>query len=63
MGENGSVVIGGFAVNKMQTWAFEDVQEGDDDVLDKIVKSSGVTKKDNVIEIPQQMFFCFSGQI
>ncbi len=35
LGEKGSVVIGGFAVNKMQTWAFENSQKGDDEVLDK----------------------------
>lgn len=35
LGEKGSVVIAGFAVNKMQTWSFEDEQKGDDEVLDK----------------------------
>lgn len=35
LGEKGSVVIGGFAVNEMLTWAFEDEQEGDDEVLKK----------------------------
>ena len=35
LGEKGSVVIGGFAVNQMQSWAFEEAQEGDDEVLDK----------------------------
>ena len=35
LGEKGSVVVGGFAVNQMQTWAFEDVLEGDDEVLEK----------------------------
>ncbi len=35
LGEKGSVVVGGFAVNKMQSWAFEEVQEGDDEVLEK----------------------------
>ena len=35
LGEKGSVVISGFAVNKMQTWAFEQEEEGDEDVLDK----------------------------
>lgn len=35
LGEQGSVVISGFAVNKMQTWSFEQKQEGDDEVLDK----------------------------
>ena len=33
LGEKGSVVIGGFAVNKMECWAFEDELEGDKDVL------------------------------
>jgi len=35
LGESGSVVIGGFAVNKMLSWAFENEQEGDYDVLEK----------------------------
>ena len=35
LGEKGSVVISGFAVNQMQSWAFEEVQEGDDEVLEK----------------------------
>lgn len=35
LGEKGSVVIGGFAVNKMQTWAFEESIVGDDKVLEK----------------------------
>ena len=35
LGEKGSVVIGGFAVNKMQSWAFEKQQDGDNEVLDK----------------------------
>jgi predicted dehydrogenase len=35
LGANGSVVIGGFAVNQMQSWAFEKEQEGDDEVLEK----------------------------
>ena len=35
LGEKGSVVIGGFAVNKMQSWAFAEEQEGDGEVLDK----------------------------
>ena len=35
LGERGSVVIGGFAVNEMQTWSFEDDKPGDKDVLDK----------------------------
>jgi UDP-N-acetyl-2-amino-2-deoxyglucuronate dehydrogenase len=35
LGENGTVVVGGVAVNEMQTWAFEDEQEGDSGVLEK----------------------------
>jgi predicted dehydrogenase len=35
LGEKGSVVIGGFAVNKMETWTFEDELEGDKEVLEK----------------------------
>lgn len=35
LGEKGSVVIGGFAVNQMQSWAFEQKKEGDDNVLEK----------------------------
>jgi UDP-N-acetyl-2-amino-2-deoxyglucuronate dehydrogenase len=35
LGAKGSVVIGGFAVNQMQSWAFEDEQEGDEDVLER----------------------------
>ena len=35
LGERGSVVIGGFAVNQMQTWNFEEEQTGDDNVLKK----------------------------
>jgi len=35
LGENGSVVIGGFAVNEMQSWAFEESKDGDDKVLEK----------------------------
>ena len=35
LGEKGSVVISGFAVNKMQTWAFDQKEEGDEDVLEK----------------------------
>ena len=33
LGENGSVVIAGFAVNEMQTWSFSNKLPGDDDVL------------------------------
>ncbi len=35
LGAKGNVVIGGFSVNQMQSWAFEDKQEGDDKVLEK----------------------------
>jgi len=35
LGENGTVVIGGVAVNEMQTWVFEDEQEGDSGVLEE----------------------------
>ena len=35
LGEKGSVVISGFAVNKMQTWSFEKKLDGDNVVLDK----------------------------
>lgn len=35
LGEKGSVVIGGFAVNKMNTWNFIEPEDGDDEVMDK----------------------------
>jgi UDP-N-acetyl-2-amino-2-deoxyglucuronate dehydrogenase len=35
LGSNGSVVISGFAVNQMQSWAFNEEQNGDDMVLDE----------------------------
>ena len=35
MGEKGTVVVGGVAVNKMQTWVFENKIEGDDEILEK----------------------------
>ncbi len=35
LGEGGTVVIGGFAVNQMQTWEFAQPSPGDDEVLDK----------------------------
>ena len=35
LGEKGTVVISGFAVNKMQTWLFESEEPGDEDVLEK----------------------------
>jgi UDP-N-acetyl-2-amino-2-deoxyglucuronate dehydrogenase len=34
LGEKGTVVVGGFAVNKMQTWLFEDKDPEDSKVLD-----------------------------
>jgi UDP-N-acetyl-2-amino-2-deoxyglucuronate dehydrogenase len=35
LGEKGTVVVGGVAVNKMQTWIFEDEQDGDTNVLEE----------------------------
>lgn len=35
LGEKGSVVIGGFAVNRMESWAFEEELDGDNKVLDQ----------------------------
>ena len=35
LGESGTVVVGGVAVNEMQTWVFEDEQEGDSNVLEE----------------------------
>ncbi len=35
LGEKGTVVIGGFAVNKMDTWNFQDELESDKDVMEK----------------------------
>lgn len=35
LGEGGTVVIGGFAVNKIVTWEFVDPHPGDDEVLEK----------------------------
>lgn len=35
LGAGGSVVIGGFAVNKMLTWEFVEARSDDEDVLDK----------------------------
>lgn len=34
LGEKGTVVVGGFAVNKMQTWNFVEPQDGDDEVME-----------------------------
>lgn len=33
LGENGSVEIGGFAVNQMKTWSFSKLEDGDEDVM------------------------------
>jgi UDP-N-acetyl-2-amino-2-deoxyglucuronate dehydrogenase len=35
LGENGTVEIGGFAVNQMKTWAFSQPQPGDEEVMAK----------------------------
>lgn len=35
LGEGGSVVIGGFAVNKLETWNFVDGQPGDENVIEQ----------------------------
>jgi len=35
LGEKGTVVISGFAVNQMQTWIFDHEEEGDAEILDK----------------------------
>jgi UDP-N-acetyl-2-amino-2-deoxyglucuronate dehydrogenase len=35
LGERGSVVIEGFAVNQMKTWNFDHENEGDDEVIEK----------------------------
>ena len=35
LGEGGTVVVGGFAMNKMETWNFATKQPGDDEVLAK----------------------------
>ena len=35
LGEKGNVVIGGFAVNQMNSWAFEDSLDGDNEILEK----------------------------
>lgn len=35
LGEKGTVVIGGFAVNEMHTWEFAEEAPGDEEVLDK----------------------------
>ncbi|MBQ9453831.1 MAG: Gfo/Idh/MocA family oxidoreductase [Desulfovibrio sp.] len=35
LGEKGSVVIGGFAVNKMETWQFDPELPGDSEVMEK----------------------------
>ena len=35
LGEHGTVVVGGVAVNEMQTWAFEDEQNSDSNILEE----------------------------
>ena len=35
LGENGTVEIGGFAVNQMKVWNFTSTQDGDDEVMEK----------------------------
>jgi UDP-N-acetyl-2-amino-2-deoxyglucuronate dehydrogenase len=35
LGEGGTVVVGGFAMNKMETWSFAKKQPGDDEVMAK----------------------------
>lgn len=35
LGDGGAVVIGGFAVNKMETWSFCELAPGDDSVMEK----------------------------
>jgi UDP-N-acetyl-2-amino-2-deoxyglucuronate dehydrogenase len=35
LGEKGSVVIGGFFMNELTTWEFEDRQPSDDEVFEK----------------------------
>jgi UDP-N-acetyl-2-amino-2-deoxyglucuronate dehydrogenase len=35
LGENGTVVIGGFAVNEMQTWNFTSMGPDDEDIIEK----------------------------
>lgn len=35
LGENGTVVIGGFAVNEMKTWQFDHKVKGDEEVIEK----------------------------
>lgn len=35
LGEKGNVVIGGYAVNKMQSWAFENLEEEDGSIIEK----------------------------
>ena len=35
LGKHGTVVVGGVAVNEMQTWVFENEQEGDSSVLEE----------------------------
>ena len=39
LGEKGSVVIGGFFMNKLVTWEFEEHESGDDDVFERYGKN------------------------
>lgn len=51
LGETGAAVIGGFAVNEMQTWNFADEQPGDATVFDSS------TNPDNVYGFGHQVFY------
>ena len=35
MGERGSVIVGGFAVNQITTWEFEEKEPEDNEIIDK----------------------------
>jgi predicted dehydrogenase len=39
LGEKGTVVIGGFFMNELETWSFDHKQPGDDEVLEKYGKN------------------------
>lgn len=41
-GEKGTVVIGGLAVNKIQTWSFSDVRDYDNDSIDNSIEINNV---------------------
>jgi len=51
LGERGTVVIGGFAVNELQTWRFEDRQPEDETIVDE-----ARTVPDNVYGFGHQAF-------